>query len=296
MLVNCLAKTHGGPQLAALLFMMVDGNNFISHFLKTGKSFAAGKIGVTELNILYNYFILKQEGKLLEHLRHEVENIAGMYPFSEKTVINFSENLLDKLQFLDLIPRWNKVIPDFEDFIFKQYCNKAHITKLEHLEPYFFTPPWTDFLRDKKVLVFSPFKESIDLNFKKLNLIWNNKITNNFNLKVIKYPFSLPISNNNEFKESNDVYLKYADILNKEDFDVGIFGTGYTSLLFTLQAKMLGKSGIHLGGSTQILFGVKGRRWKEIDKFHSFFNEHWTEPLNNEKPEKHSIVEGGCYW
>ena len=33
--------------------MIIDGNNFIAHKLKNNESFVAGKIGVTELNLLY---------------------------------------------------------------------------------------------------------------------------------------------------------------------------------------------------------------------------------------------------
>ena len=276
--------------------MLVDGNNFISHYLKTSKSFAAGKIGVTELNLLYCYYSLKSGHTLMPHLKHEVENIAGFYPYTEETTIQFGEHFLSLLKHIDLIPIWNRVIPQFEDYILTTYTPSSYKTTLEQLEPYFSDKPWTRYLEGKTVLVFSPFADSIQENYSKLDKIWNGKITNNFELKAYKYPFSLPISNNTEYKTSDDVYKKYLKILQSETFDIGIFGTGYTSLLFTLEAKKLGKSAIHLGGSTQILFGVKGQRWKEIDRFANIFNEHWTEPKESERPGKLQLVEGGCYW
>ena len=58
----------------------------------------------------------------------------------------------------------------------------------------------------------------------------------------------------------------------------------------------MGKAGIHLGGATQILFGIKGQRWRDIKEFQPFFNEHWTDPIESEKPEKRNLVEGACYW
>jgi len=276
--------------------MIVDGNNFISHYLKNNIPLAAGKIGVTELNLLYCYYNLKNNGQLLPHLQHEVENIAGLYPYTEETTKKFAETFLSLLPEIDLIPVWNKVIPQFEDYIFKTYTPNSHKTTLEQLEPYFSDKPWTRYLENKTVLVFSPFAESIKDNYPNLEKIWNGKITNNFKLKVYKYPFSLPISNNKQYTTSEEVYNEYLQILQKESFDIGIFGTGYTSLLYTLHAKKLGKSAIHLGGSTQILFGVKGQRWKEIDRFANIFNEYWTEPKDSEKPKKLKLVEGGCYW
>jgi hypothetical protein len=276
--------------------MLVDGNNFIRHHLKNNKPFAAGKIGITELNLLYCYFQLKNNGPLLEHLKHEAEDIAGLYPYNDKTVIEFSENMLRLLPSIDLIPVWNNVIPQFEKYIFDNYCPNSYKTKIEMLEPFFDDAPWTDYLKDKTVLVFSPFAESIKENFKSFDKIWNNKIKNNFELKVYKYPFALTLSDKNEFKASNEVYKHFLDILNKETFDVGIFGTGYTSLLYTLEAKKLNKTGIHLGGGTQILFGIKGHRWKQMDRFVKIFNEHWTEPKSSEKPPRYKKCEGGGYW
>jgi hypothetical protein len=276
--------------------MLVDGNNFISHFLKNGTSFAAGKIGITELNLLYCYCGLKNGNSLIPHLKHEVEDIAGLYPYNEKTVIDFAEKFLSLLPSIDLIPVWNNVIPQFEKYIFDTYCPKSYKTKIELLEPFFEDKPWSDYLKDKKVLVFSPFADSINKNYNNFDKIWNGKIKNNFELKVYKHPFALTISDNKQYTSSNDVYNEYLDILHKEDFDVGIFGTGYTSLLYTLESKKMGKSGIHLGGSTQILFGIKGNRWKQMERFVNIFNEYWTEPTQEERPPKYQIVEGGGYW
>lgn len=277
--------------------MLIDGNNFISHHLKKNIPFAAGKIGVTELNLLYCYYNIQKGGDLIPHLKHESENIAGLYPYTKETVVQFAEKFLSLLPNIDLIPIWNRVIPQFEDYIFKKYTPNSHKTSLEQLEPYFSDKPWTRFLEGKTVLVFSPFADSIKENYLNLNKIWSGKITNNFELKAYTYPFAIPISEKNSiYKNSNEVFEKYLNILKNETFDVAIFGTGYTSLLYTLEAKLMNKCAIHLGGSTQILFGIKGQRWKEIPRFMSIFNNHWTEPKEYERPEKLNLVEEGCYW
>jgi hypothetical protein len=276
--------------------MLVDGNNFISHFLKNKKPFAAGKIGVTELNLLYCYENLKNGGQLLPHLKHEVENIAGLYPYNETTVTTFAEMFLSLLPNIDLIPVWNRVIPQFEKHILDTYCAASYKTTLEQLEPYFDGKPWTRYLEGKKVLVFSPFADSIEQNYIHLDKIWNGKITANFTLETVKYPFALPISGQTGTCTAADIYHKYLNTLHEKTFDVGIFGTGHTSLLYTLECKKMGKAGIHLGGSTQILFGIKGQRWKEIERFNRIFNEFWTEPTDKERPKKLTLVEGGCYW
>ena len=62
------------------------------------------------------------------------------------------------------------------------------------------------------------------------------------------------------------------------------------------ECKKLGKTGLHLGGATQIIFGIKGKRWEGIEDFKPFFNEYWSRPLKEETPEKINVVEEACYW
>ena len=276
--------------------MLVEGNNFISHYLKLGKPLCAGKIGVTELNLMYCAHTIENDNFFQPQLQHEVEDIAGLYPYTVATTLTFNDYIKHALKQVDLIPQWNKVNPNFEKYVFEEYCPEARFTRLQDLEPYFFEKPWTNYLNGKKVLVFSPFAESIENNFINLDKIWNGRIIPNFRLKTFKYPFALKIAPNPKYKSSFDIYEEYLEILRNEDFDVGIFGTGFTSLLFAAECKRLGKTGIHLGGSTQILFGIKGQRWLDIPEFAPFFNEYWTAPLQSEKPEKRQLVEGGCYW
>ena len=278
--------------------MLVDGNNLISHYLKNNKPLCAGKIGVTELNLLYCNHTLENASRFQPHLQHEVEDIAGLYPYNVKTTKKFASDMQSALKEVDLIPKWNKVNPLFEQYVFDNYCPQAYKTELQHLEPYFFDKPWTDYLEGKTVLVISPFNESIEKNYPNLDKIWNGKIKPNFKLATIKYPFALkinPVAQLN-WSESDHIYKDHIELMRDHEFDVCITGTGYTSLLLAAEAKRMGKAGIHLGGSTQILFGIKGQRWREIKEFQPFFNEHWTDPMDIEKPEKRSIVEGGCYW
>lgn len=274
--------------------MIVDGNNFISHHLKKGIPFAAGKLGGNELQLLYVH--LTNTNPWGNLFIKEVEDVAGLYPATDDNIKWFAETVLADLHQVDLLPAWSKVIPDFESHIFSTYCPESYITKLQHLEPYFFETPWTKYLEGKKVAVFSPFADSIKKNYIQLEKIWDGKIMPNFTLEVVNYPVSLALGKNNKYKTSRDVYQEYIEKIHSMNFDVGIFGTGHTGLLFAIECKKLNRTGIHLGGPTQILFGVKGNRWEENTAFHSFFNESWTRPMSHETPTEIHRVEGACYW
>ena len=61
-------------------------------------------------------------------------------------------------------------------------------------------------------------------------------------------------------------------------------------------AKQSGKLAIHMGGATQILFGIKGRRWDDHDVISRLYNDSWVRPQPREVPARAMTVEGGCYW
>ena len=86
--------------------------------------------------------------------------------------------------------------------------------------------------------------------------------------------------------------------IDKVDFDIAIIGCGAYGMPLAAKLKGAGKQAIHLGGATQLLFGIKGRRWEENypSKIATFFNEHWVYPNKEETPQNAKVVERGCYW
>ena len=87
------------------------------------------------------------------------------------------------------------------------------------------------------------------------------------------------------------------DEIDKIDYDICIIGTGAYGLPLAAHIKRSGKKGFHLGGVSQLLFGILGRRWENtIRSPHStLFNEHWVLPNSNETPKNANVVESACY-
>jgi hypothetical protein len=79
-------------------------------------------------------------------------------------------------------------------------------------------------------------------------------------------------------------------------FDVAIIGAGAYGLPLAAFVKQLGKQAIHLGGSTQVLFGIRGRRWDDRPEVNRFYNNYWVRPSSAETPQRSDTVEQGCYW
>ena len=85
----------------------------------------------------------------------------------------------------------------------------------------------------------------------------------------------------------------------KIDFDIAILGCGAYGMPLAVKLKRAGKQAVHLGGATQLLFGIKGTRWEAKNyptNIAKLFNEYWVRPSASEKVKGREKVEGGCYW
>jgi hypothetical protein len=84
--------------------------------------------------------------------------------------------------------------------------------------------------------------------------------------------------------------------IDKIDFDIAIIGCGAYGFPLAAHVKRIGKKAIHLGGPTQMLFGIKGKRWIENPNFNEIINEHFVFPNDSERIPNANKVEGACYW
>ena len=54
---------------------------------------------------------------------------------------------------------------------------------------------------------------------------------------------------------------------NENRFDIAIIGCGAYGLPLAAKLKKEGRQAIHLAGVTQLMFGIKGKRWEENEAF-----------------------------
>ena len=57
-----------------------------------------------------------------------------------------------------------------------------------------------------------------------------------------------------------------------------------------------GHVAIQMSGATQLLFGIKGRRWDTHPQISKLYNPAWVRPAPAEQPANKQAVEGGSYW
>lgn len=275
-----------------------EGHDRVTDLISRNKPAMIARLGSVELSSL-RYFLEKRNGKNSSYsrkIKSTMSNPAGFFPVNDESLDAFAELYLEHLPQVDVMGVW---FNHYEDVICNTHCRGAELVDLDCLEPFRFVNPWSSRLAGRKVLVVHPFVESIKKQYaeKRRLLFPSPDVLPDFELKTLKTVQSIAGAKVN-FATWFDAYRHMCDEIAKVNFDICIIGAGAYGLPLASFAKQSGKQAIHLGGVTQILFGIKGRRWEReyANSTAKLFNEHWVRPLPSETPENKDKIEKSCYW
>lgn len=226
-----------------------------------------------------------------KYLFDALENNAGFFPATRITLEQFTSLMISDCQQVDILGSWQK-----KEKFFWPFLRNAKLASLGNLDPDFTGRyPWSASLEGKKVLVIHPFEASIKLQYAKRTLLFpGTNILPDFELKTLKAVQSIA-RNKTDFTTWFEALNYMKNRASSIDFDVAIIGCGAYGFPLAAHVKRIGKVAIHLGGSTQLLFGIFGKRWEDM-AVRSLFNEHWTRPLPEDRPHGLESVENGVYW
>lgn len=278
-----------------------EANEVISLYLSKPSPCMIARFGDTELEATVRYAFSKRRDfpvKLLPksffwnyHIKFAMCNNAGFFPPTEDALERFGELMISCIPQIDVLGSWLR-----DEVVFQSSLKSAQIIPKNDLEPFRHSKPWTSMLAGMTVLVVHPFSKTIASQYKKRdNLFESRQILPEFNLKTLTAVQSIA-RNKTQFNTWFDAYKWMCTEICCIEFDVAIIGAGAYGLPLAAFVKQIGKKAIHLGGVTQLLFGIKGKRWDSNPFYESLYNEHWTRPLAEETPKAHHMVEGGCYW
>jgi hypothetical protein len=225
----------------------------------------------------------RSEGKIIDNMT--------VVPKSIETTESFITAMDHAIPQIDLLGSWLKL--EQSDHI--KLRISTQYTFLVDIEPYYHEKPWSASLKGKKVLVIHPMVKTIVQQYSKRKWLFSDEnVLPEFELLTLqaKY-FDDPIYNTWQ-----KIYDYYLDSVAKSDFDVAILGCGSWGMPVASQIKKMGKVAIHLGGATQVLFGIIGSRWEEqYPGFkYKFMNESWVRPSEDETPAWASQYDGKSYW
>jgi hypothetical protein len=279
----------------------VNSSFYLHYQFNSNEPFGCGKIGNCELMCIYNYYMFKQNKLPIQWMPNvvdEIYNNAGVFPQTEEARIDFIKEITNSLPYIDSLAWWSMFNKSFEASYIKSYSPNCELIDLQSIEPFYSGSPWSEHLEGKNVLVISPFRDSIRIQYEKRDLIWKDKrVLPTFkNLLTIKHPHSPGIDKPSEYSSWLDMIRHFKSVMDTIDYDILLVGAGASSLPLVAYAKKSGKKAIHVGGPLQLLFGIKGSRWSNGDIGKHFYNEHWITPPVEETPKKYKNIEDGCYW
>jgi len=274
----------------------------------SNKPFLIARYGSVEFSNITDGFCKTTEDK--NRVFKELCNNAGFFPNENGLLDKFKKTYEEAEKEIDILAVWI-------------YCSKheyseevrietlSNIKILCHLNifsnflgvrnknnnssnyEYFMKNSWTSALKNKKVLVIHPFKDSIESQYKKLSTL--DFFPKFKKLTVIKAIQTAADQKDDRFKTWFDSLDYMKKEIDKADFDIAIIGCGSYGMPLGAYIKQINKQAIHAGGATQLLFAIKGRRW--VDRYkEDLVGDYWTYPLESEKPKGFEKVEGGTYW
>ncbi|HBI37248.1 MAG TPA: hypothetical protein DDY71_06340 [Spirochaetia bacterium] len=265
--------------------------------------FIAARLGAYEINCLKEFIVSSQIASIIKmpddkvtfskKLKDAMENNTGFFPPTDINLVQFSKLLLSDITSVDVLGSFM-----WEETLLKKELQNAKKIPLYDIEPFKHDTPWTVALAGKKVLVIHPFEDTIRYQYEKRNLwLKNRDFCPDFELITLKAVQSVA-GCRTEFASWFDALHFMENKINAIDFDIAIIGCGAYGLPLAAHIKRLGKKAIHMGGATQLLFGILGKRWEDNNSFlkENIFNEYWIRPLDSDKPSGFQKVEGGCYW
>ncbi|MGY6648829.1 hypothetical protein [Wenyingzhuangia sp. IMCC45574] len=277
--------------------------------LMSDKPTMIARLGAFELGVMVNYKGVKNKNKsVLNYVKgkepdwwwnHELINFlhvnAGFFPPSIKKIEEFCEMMFEDLKETDILGSWQSN----EMFIEDEVSDKLKVSRGK-IDPFWAKKPWTHALKQKKVLVVHPFEDTINSQYKKKDLLFENALLPEFELKTIKAVQTLA-GETIDYKDWFEALESMKTEIDKTDFDICLIGAGAYGFPLAAHVKRIGKKAVHMGGSLQLLFGIKGSRWeneKIVGKvnYQQLFNEYWCKPLKKETPRDNKKVEGGAYW
>lgn len=279
------------------------GNQVIKKLLDDPNPVMIARYGDVELKALSSLLSGGSPEELNTRLQH-LHRSAGFFPAQSSLLPQFIEVYEEAAREIDCLAIWNFEQGRWamEERMFRDYSPNAALVSIRSLESWLFSNPWTYSLRGKRVLVVHPFEKSIRQQYAKRAILFEDeRVLPQFEALMTLKAVQSVAGNPTRFQTWFEALDSMCSDIRKMEFDVALIGAGAYGMPLAGYIKRLGKKAVHMGGVTQILFGIIGRRWERpipggYPPLTRFVNDHWTRPLPEETPSDFRSVDRGAYW
>lgn len=296
-------KFIGLKQLPPVKYTSQEASDLIEKGINSSEPFLCARLGCTELqtmifaekalsfpfNILFRPF---WKGVL-----ESIHNSSGVFNVDRKGIYSFVDLYKSLMPEIDILGSWHPS----ETYYAKELSGCTRI-RLGQIGPDIINDSWLKALRGKKVLVVNSFTDTIQKQYAKRKLLFENpNVLPEFKeLILIKSVQSAAGENPNEYKDWFEALYSMRAKMEKVDYDIALIGCGAYGLPLAAWAKQAGKKVILIGGSLQLLFGIKGKRWENCyantEAGRIMNNPNWVKPSIKETPQHIEKIPGSGYW
>ena len=279
-----------------------EAGKHLAELLKDNQPFAAGRLGLFELAAMRMYEFGKQ--KKYKLVMDNIYNCAGFFPNDISLGPQFCSTMTDAMREMDILACNRNLC---ENYFINHYMPKNSLIAedFDLFEIAKLSAPWSYALKGKKVLVVTPFTESVKAQYQKRELLFpGTDILPEFELITYQSLMTVGDLKDERFTTWFEALAFMKQEILELDFDVALLGCGAYGFPLAAEIKKAGKQAIHMGGILQILFGIMGKRWdgtrtgneiKIREDIAKYYNENWIYPME-EKPAEAGKVEYGPYW
>ena len=276
----------------------------IQQLIDSSKPFLVGRPGGTE-SVGLHFF--------LKHRIHSLHKNPPAYPNSYRRLVKLgpgvTHNSSSDLDYFNMkyleatlsanVIGFGQFAPGALRIVDMLRESGVKITAIERLEPFVAhsqsVAPWTESLAGRRVLIIHPFAESIESQFAKRESISGvSEIMPECDLQVLRAPVTF--AGEESDKPWRFHFKQLVADTQALEFDIAVIGAGSYGLPIAHEIVKNGKQAIHLGGSLQLLFGIRGKRWEGASPYSDYMDDTWVRPSPSEIPQGSNKVEGGAYW
>lgn len=300
-----ISALYGRPSVDSEFLQPVhhdaEGNAVIRDVLASGAPCFVTRLSAIELATTIYWRRWRRHGPArlpyLAHQKNLMSNLAGFFPATDASLDRFSEQLIDVCAQADVM-----AISGHRDehVIVNACCPGARLVQIDALHSMCYEEPWSSQLAEKTVLVIHPFARTIESQYheRRTRLYRNPDVLPEFELKTL-VPVQSSAGCTTGHSSWFDALERTLEAVSGQEFDVAIVGAGAYGMPIGAFIKSMGRGAVHMGGATQLLFGIKGSRWEREDwgdLVTRHYTEAWVRPSAAETPTGAAGVEGGCFW
>ena len=273
--------------------------------LDEGRGFAAGKLGGSEQAWMLRAVVRGRERDPrrlrafdaalgFRSLRH-----AGVWPTDAGFQERFSEEFADACRQLDAIGLFANAF-DAALELLSHHRPPGRLMRFEDQEP---SPEgerdWLEHLRGRRVLLVCPFAELLRERARRdvYEDVWRRTGKRWFepaSVDAVELPYGYEPATQERFPTALDLLADIDGRIAARDFDAALIAAGGLGIPLAARIRARGGVAISLGGHLQVVFGVRGDRWRERPEWEERFTDAWIDVPEPLRPDP--ALTGEDYW